>query len=54
MLMSLRKHDWANMKKEDRKKYHRTLHKLAYPKNDNAEELTTEQLAARIRGALGG
>jgi hypothetical protein len=53
-LMQLRTHDWPNMKKADRKKFHRKMHEMAYPQVHDDEPLTTEQLAARIRGALNG
>jgi hypothetical protein len=54
MLMELAVADYPNMKKADRNKLHREIHKKAYPKTYNPTEvLTTEELAKRIKAAHG-
>lgn len=47
--------DYPHMKKEDRRKWHRDMHRLAYPKtHETGETLSMEALAERIRGLARG
>jgi hypothetical protein len=53
VLVQLRVMDFPNMKQEARRKTHKEFHALAYPRtHDTSQRLSTEQLAARIKGAL--
>ena len=47
ILVKLRVADWPNMKSSDRSKWHRELHKMAYPVV-HSKEITTQDLASLI------
>ena len=53
-LIQLRVSDYPGMKKDNRMATHKQFHKLAYPKTHDAETVTTEQLAERIKAAIRG
>lgn len=38
------KHDWSNMKSQDRNKMHRKLYKIAYPLEFKESAVTTDKL----------
>ena len=48
ILMQLKISDWPNMKDNDRQKFHRDLHRAAYPKTKESVTLTMEQFAAAL------
>lgn len=56
ILVSFSTADFPHLKKEARKKQHRDIHKEAFPKihSENAEEVSTEQLAKLLGGAIDG
>ena len=54
ILIELRVADYPTMKRDNRVTTHKQFHKMAYPKtHDPGAVLTTEQLAARLKGAIG-
>lgn len=53
-LIQMKIADYPNMKKADRQKLHKELHKKAYPKNGDGKKLTTEELYKRVRAAMNG
>lgn len=48
-LLALKVQDWPNMKQDNRAKWHRELHKKAYP-STHKKIVTTAELANLIRG----
>lgn len=49
-LASFTTHDWPNLKKAQREKLHRSLHRTAYPRTHSGEALNPQQLA-QVLGA---
>jgi hypothetical protein len=54
VLVSLRVADWPHQKAEARKKWHRELVKMAYPKTFETERVDTKRLAEIIFGGKRG
>lgn len=55
LLMQLRVADYPTAKRETRNTTHRTFHRLAYPRTQEAlDVLTTKQLADKLRAAING
>ncbi len=51
--LTIAQYPW--LKKEQQKKIHREMHRKAYPKtHERVENLTTRQLAERLKQALNG
>lgn len=48
-LLALNVQDWPNMKPDKRQKWHRAIHKLAYPAT-HKKQVTTADLARLISG----
>lgn len=52
MLVDMSVGDYANMKKEDRKKYHKDIHKKAYPLESSKVKLLTTEEAFKALGKM--
>jgi hypothetical protein len=51
-LRTLRANDYPNMKKQEKEKYHHSIFKIAYPKNEKSQ--TPEEFFMKLRSKLGG
>jgi len=49
ILINMRLADWPNMKGPARQKWHRDVHRMAYP-SSHSKAITPEELAKRIGG----
>lgn len=52
-LVSMRIADFPYLKPKDREKWHRELHTQAFPRTHSGKTMTTEELAAHLRGLIG-
>lgn len=52
--MQMKLADFPQMKENERKKWHRQMHALAFPRIHDAKPLTTEELALRLKAAIHG
>lgn len=50
-LANFKSNDWPHLKRNDREKMHRQLHKMAYPSEwSNTKALSLEEAAKRLSG----
>lgn len=54
LLLGIRVASFPQTKEEHRNRLHREWTRAAYPNTDSGPELTTEQLASRLKVALNG
>ena len=54
LIWQLKANDWPNMSRGSRSEFHRTLHKAANPKLEEAKEAKGEDMARMIKGLMGG
>lgn len=50
ILIKMRLADWPNMKPTARERWHREVHRMAYPRSHSNKAITPEELAKRIGG----
>lgn len=54
MLLKMRIADYPNMEREDKRVYHREIYRMAYPREESREVVTTKELAQRLKVAMNG
>jgi len=56
LLLQMRIADWPNMKKHDRSKFHRSIHRSAYPATESSASkvVNTKELHDKLRLMTGG